>query len=154
MVLAHRLWSIQPFMPNSNIFISITMAAATELQEILRDCIYIILFLSKCVCVVIQRAALSVNFSELFCLLDWLERGWTIGSAGPWLGQTKKWDREQGIKIKNDPELLGLGLWPSLSTQHILKLSWTSAKPLRYLIVAYWLDCRTVKSKSWIYSCV
>ena len=31
-------------MPNSNIFISITMAAATELQEILADdCIYFIL---------------------------------------------------------------------------------------------------------------
>ena len=45
-------------MPNSNIFISITMAAATELQEILADCIYFI-----------------VNFVK-----------WTIGSAGPWAG--------------------------------------------------------------------
>ena len=77
-------------MPNSNIFISITMAAATELQEILADCIYFIVNFVKngatYVCVVIQRAAFSVNFSEFFCLLDWLEIGWTIGSAGPWAG--------------------------------------------------------------------
>ena len=65
-------------MPNSNIFISITMAAATELQEIFADdCIYFILNFVKngatCVCVVIRRAAFSANFSELFCSLDWLE---------------------------------------------------------------------------------
>ena len=54
-------------MPNSNIFIRITMAGATELQEILADCIYFILNFVKngatCVCVVIQRAAFSANFS-------------------------------------------------------------------------------------------
>ena len=55
-------------MPNSNIFISITMAAATELQEILADdCIYFILNFVKnsatCVCSIskfkLQDSALS-----------------------------------------------------------------------------------------------